>query len=155
MSTEIVVSEFIALIDNEKEYSLVEIKKILGDVYKNAYKKEKKSKAKKSSDDEENPKEKKPPSAYNIFVKENMNAVKEEYPDLTNQQRMSKIGELWAIKKEENKVATEVFMKEEEEIVEEKEVVEEVIHEILPDNEVKEKSKKSKKGGKKDKNDDK
>ena len=84
-----------------------------------------------------------------------MNAVKEEYPDLTNQQRMSKIGELWAIKKEENKVATEVFMKEEEEVVEEKEVVEEVIHEILPDNEVKEKSKKSKKGGKKDKNDDK
>ena len=103
MSTEIVVSEFITLIDNEKEYSLVEIKKILGDVYKNAYKKEKKSKAKKSSDDEENPKVKKPPSAYNIFVKEKTSTVKEEYPDLTNKERMSKIGKIWTALSDEDK----------------------------------------------------
>jgi hypothetical protein len=131
MSTQIVVSEFIALIDNEKEYSLVEIKKILGDVYKNAYKKEtkeKKTKAKKSSDDEENPKEKKPPSAYNIFVKENMGTVKEQFPEMNNQERMSKIGELWSIKKAENKVIEEVT---EEVVAKEEEVAEEVAEEVV------------------------
>ena len=104
MSTEIVMNEFSTLIDNEKEYSLAEFKKIFADVYKNAYKKEKKTKAKKS-DDEENPKEKKPPTAYNIFVKEQRVIIKEQglYPDLNSREIMSKIGELWTRKKEEAK----------------------------------------------------
>jgi hypothetical protein len=152
------MSEFITLIDNEKEYSLVEIKKILSDVYKNTYKKDtkvKKTKAKKSSDDEENPKEKKAPTAYNIFVKENMSAVKEKYPELNNQERMSKIGELWAIKKEEN---NEAVAKEIQEVAEEnKEAVAEEIQEVAEEiqevaEEIQEEEpKKTKKGGKKGK----
>jgi predicted hydrocarbon binding protein len=151
------MSEFITLIDNEKEYSLVEIKKILGDVYKNAYKKDtkvKKAKAKKSSDDEENPKEKKAPTAYNIFVKENMSAVKEKYPELNNQERMSKIGELWAIKKEENKEAVaEEIQEVAEEIQEVAEEIQEVAEEIqeVAEEIQEEEPKKTKKGGKKGK----
>jgi hypothetical protein len=104
--------DFFSVIDNEKEYSLVEFKKIMGVVYKKAYKKdikEKKTKVKKSPNDEKKTKVKKPPSAYNIFVKENMTAVKKQYPELTNQAHMKKIGELWTIKKEENKMDIDVI----------------------------------------------
>ena len=111
-STQIIMTEFTKVIDVEKEYTRSEMGKILTQIYHEITKgkkptgdkpkKPRKSKKNKDSDDEE-PKKKREPTAYNIFVKENMPLVKEEFPELSRQDLMRKVGEMWKAKKEEQK----------------------------------------------------
>ena len=101
------MTEFTNVIDVEKEYSRSEMGKILTQIYheitkgkKPATDKPKKPrKSKKNSDDEEEPKKKREPTHYNIFVKEQMPLIKEEFPELSRQDLMRKVGELWKMKK--------------------------------------------------------
>jgi hypothetical protein len=107
-STQIIMTEFTNVIDVEKEYTRGEMGKILTQIYheitkgkKPATDKPKKPrKSKKTSDDEEEPKKKREPTKYNIFVKEQMPLIKEEFPELSRQDLMRKVGELWKMKKE-------------------------------------------------------
>ena len=101
-----IIDEFTTLIDTEKEYTRSELGKILTGVYhqitsgkKNAEPKKKKSK--KEVDDDAAPKKKREPTAYNLFVKEKMPIIKEEFPELSRQDLMKKVGELWKVQKEE------------------------------------------------------
>ena len=90
--TDMIVKEFVEQIDNEKEYSLAEMKKILGEIYKTKSKNasssdseidiEKKTKhTKKEKNDVENKEKKREPTAYNNFVKERIKNLKTENPD--------------------------------------------------------------------------
>ena len=114
------MTEFTALVDTEKEYTRSELGKLLTEVFnqintgkkttkkqktdsetgdKPKTKKSKKTKSKGSDDDAE-PKKKREPTLYNLFVKEQMPLVKEEFPDLNRQDLMRKIGENWKVQKE-------------------------------------------------------
>lgn len=107
--TQKIINTFTTLVDTDKEYTRVELSKILTAVYhqitsdksKNTDDKPKKKKLKKEKDsgDEVEPKNKREPTEYNIFVKENMSIIKEEFPDMTRQDLMRKIGEMWKNKK--------------------------------------------------------
>jgi len=111
--TQMIIKEFTTLVDTEKEYTRAELGKMLTEVYSqitsNKQKKtddkskKKKSKKEKNSDEEVEPKKKREPTPYNIFVKEQMSIVKEEFPDLNRQDLMKKVGEIWKTKKEEAK----------------------------------------------------
>ena len=90
--TNMIVKEFVEQIDNEKEYSLAEMKKILGEIYKTKSKNasssdseidiEKKTKrTKKEKNDVEKNEKKRKPTAYNNFVKERIKNLKTENPD--------------------------------------------------------------------------
>lgn len=94
-STKQIIDKFNEAVDINKEYTKNELCIILNTVYKEVYSKN-------------NKKEKRPPTKYNMFVSENMKKMKDEYPDLTRQDLMKKIGELW--KKQKN-VETEVLEK--------------------------------------------
>ena len=94
-STKQIIDKFNEAVDINKEYTKNELCIILNTVYKEVYSKN-------------NKKEKRPPTKYNMFVSENMKKLKDEYPDLTRQDLMKKIGELW--KKQKN-VETEVLEK--------------------------------------------
>ena len=48
-------------------------------------------------------------SAYNLFVKEKMEVVKTELPDLTNSERMTEIGRRWQQFKEDNPNYNELY----------------------------------------------
>jgi hypothetical protein len=48
-------------------------------------------------------------SAYNLFVKEQMEVVKTELPDLTNSERMTEIGRRWQQFKEDNPNYNELY----------------------------------------------
>ena len=105
-TTQQIIDEFTTLIDTEKEYTRSELGKILTGVYhqitsgkKNAEPKKKKSK--KEVDDDAAPKKKREPTAYNLFVKEKMPIIKEEFPELSRQDLMKKVGEMWKAQKEE------------------------------------------------------
>ena len=114
-TTQLIVNEFTTLIDTEKEYTRNELGKILTEVFhqinsgKKTSKKQKthetyvkNTKKSKSSDDEScEPKNKREPTHYNLFVKNNMSIVKEEFPELSRQDLMRKVGELWRTSKEE------------------------------------------------------
>ena len=41
------------------------------------------------------------PSAYNLFIKDNIASVREQNPDLNNKEVLSKVAKLWNKKKEE------------------------------------------------------
>ena len=119
-TTQKFMTEFTALVDTEKEYTRSELGKLLTEVFhqintgkKNTKKqktdsdtgeepKTKKSKKTKSkgSDDDAEPKKKREPTLYNLFVKEQMPLVKDEFPDLNRQDLMRKIGENWKVQKE-------------------------------------------------------
>ena len=119
-TTQQFMTEFTTLVDTEKEYTRSELGKLLTEVFhqintgkKNTKKqktdsetgdkpKTKKSKKTKSkgSDDDAEPKKKREPTLYNLFVKEQMPLVKEEFPDLNRQDLMRKIGENWKALKE-------------------------------------------------------
>jgi len=111
--TQKVIKAFTTHVDTEKEYTRAELGKILTAVYHQIVfdkpkktddkPKKKKSKKEKDSDEEAEPKKKREPTAYNLFVKEQMSIVKEEFPDLNRQDLMKKVGELWKAKKEETK----------------------------------------------------
>tara|TARA_B110001452_G_C14823330_1_gene287463 strand:- start:38 stop:397 length:360 start_codon:yes stop_codon:yes gene_type:complete len=109
--TQKIINEFTTLIDTEKEYTRSELGKMLTEVYRQITSdkpnktddkpKKKKSKKRNDSDEEAEPKKKREPTKYNLFVKEQMSIVKEEFPDLNRQDLMKKVGELWKTKKEE------------------------------------------------------
>ena len=122
-TTQQFMTEFTALVDTEKEYTRSELGKLLTEVFhqinsgKKISKKQKtdsetddepktkkskktKSKKTKSSDDDAEPKKKREPTLYNLFVKEQMPLVKDEFPDLNRQDLMRKIGENWKVQKE-------------------------------------------------------
>ena len=116
-TTQQFMTEFTALVDTKKEYTRSELGKLLTEVFhqinsgkkiskkdksdndKPKTKKSKKTKSKGSDDDAE-PKKKREPTLYNLFVKEQMPLVKEEFPDLNRQDLMRKIGENWGTKKQ-------------------------------------------------------
>ena len=118
-TTQQFMTEFTTLVDTEKEYTRSELGKLLTEVFnqinsgKKTTKKQKKDsdtdeepKTKKSkktkskgSDDDAEPKKKREPTLYNLFVKEQMPLVKEEFPDLNRQDLMRKIGENWKAQK--------------------------------------------------------
>ena len=104
--TQKIINEFTTLVDTEKEYTRAELGKMLTEVYHQITSdkpKKKKSKKEKDSDEEAEPKKKREPTAYNLFVKEQMSIVKEEFPDLNRQDLMKKVSELWKAKKEQEK----------------------------------------------------
>ena len=110
-STQIIMTQFTNVIDVEKEYTRSEMGKIFTQIYheitkgkKPATDKPKKTrKSKKNNDDDEEPKKKREPTHYNIYVKEQMPIIKEEFPELSRQDLMRKVGELWKMKKEGEK----------------------------------------------------
>ena len=108
--TQMIINEFTTLVDTEKEYTRAELGKMLTEVYhqitsdkpKKTDDKHKKKKSKKeNSDDEAEPKKKREPTAYNLFVKEQMSIVKEKFPELNRQDLMRKISEMWKAQKDE------------------------------------------------------
>jgi cell wall-associated NlpC family hydrolase len=105
-----IMNEFVQLIDTEKEYSLKELKEKLTEVYKTKTAKTAKKTAKKteasSSDDEEKPKKrgrpakvsdkpKRAPSAYNKFVKERIEKLKTERPEVAAKDLMRVAASEW------------------------------------------------------------
>ena len=117
-TTQLIVNEFTTLIDTEKEYTRNELGKILTEVFhqinsgkktskklntdetdETKVKKTKVKKSKSSDDESSEPKKKREPTLYNLFVKENMSVVKEEFPELSRQDLMRKVGELWRASK--------------------------------------------------------
>jgi hypothetical protein len=89
MTTKDVVSDFVTKVGDKENCTLDELKKLLTEVYKNKTKK-------KSSG------VKKEPSAYNIFVKEEIARIKKEDPNVDNKQFMSIAAERWKAHKEKN-----------------------------------------------------
>lgn len=81
-NTQTIITNFTNLIDINKKYTNKELVNILNKVYNDVYK------------------TKKEPTKYNLFVKENISKLKDTYPDLSRQNLMRKIGELWKQKQE-------------------------------------------------------
>ena len=142
-TTEQIITTFTEQVDTDKEYTRAELSKMLTEIYNNL------NKGKKAKGDGEE-KKKKEPSAYNLYLKEQMPIVKEEFPDLPGRELMKKIGEMWKEKKEgEKKViakVTEIWKNKEKSEEEVKEEVKEV------EEEVKEVKEEKKKKGRKPKN---
>ena len=82
-NTQTIITNFTKLIDINKKYSNKELVNILNKVYNDVYK------------------TKKEPTKYNLFVKENISKLKDTYPDLSRQNLMRKIGELWKQKQKQ------------------------------------------------------
>ena len=122
-----IITEFTSLIDTDKDYDLKELKQILADVYntKNGKKKSTKQVATApvnntdtDSDDDKpkkrgrpakvkldkngNIKPKKAPTAYNNFVKQAMEELKKQHPDVSAKELMGMVGPKWkALSKQE------------------------------------------------------
>ena len=94
--TKEIVAKFTTLIDADLEYSRADMAKILTTVYREVTN-NKTKKVKKNVEGEE--KKKRAPTAYNIFVKEKMAVVKEEFPELNRQDLMKKIAVMWNAEK--------------------------------------------------------
>ena len=91
-----VVADFAALFDEkDEEVSLVEMKKMLSEVHKAAsgLKKKSSKKGKKESGKDEKPK--RAPTAYNLFMKEQMEKLKQDGSSLSGKEKMQAIAELW------------------------------------------------------------
>jgi len=90
-----VVADFAALFEGkDEEVSLAEMKKMLTEVHKASSSSKKVSKkGKKEAGEVEKPK--RPPTAYNLFMKEEMEKLKIEGSTLTGKEKMQKIAELW------------------------------------------------------------
>ena len=106
--TKDVLEKFNEAVDINKEYTKNELCLILNTVYKEVYSKKNEKK------------EKRPPTKYNIFVSENMKKMKDEFPELTRQDLMKKIGEFWKRQKETKEEETKEEETKDEEIQEEK-----------------------------------
>jgi iron uptake system EfeUOB component EfeO/EfeM len=106
-----IISEFVQLIDNDKDYSLKELKQMLTDVYKTKTCKTAKpakqtEKSETSSDEDEKPKKrgrpakvsdkpKRAPSAYNKYVKERIEKLKSETPEMPAKDLMRMAAAEW------------------------------------------------------------
>tara|TARA_B000000477_G_scaffold124118_3_gene130925 strand:- start:227 stop:619 length:393 start_codon:yes stop_codon:yes gene_type:complete len=80
--TKIIIDNFINNIDITKEYSLVELKKIITDEHKKAYANNKNLGAKKLTD-------------YQKYVKENLSKTKSENPELKQNDVMKLVAKKW------------------------------------------------------------
>ena len=101
-TTQQTINTFIEQVDTNKEYTRAELGKLLTQVFndlKNEGKPAKKEKKPKKEEDGEE-KKKREPTAYNLFVKEKMPLLNEEFPNLSRQDLMKKVGEIWRAKKE-------------------------------------------------------
>jgi hypothetical protein len=104
-----IMNEFVQLIDTEKEYSLKELKEKLTEVYKTKTAKTAKKTMKNteaSSSDDEKPKKrgrpakvsdkpKRAPSAYNKYVKERIEKLKSESPEVAAKDLMRVAASEW------------------------------------------------------------
>lgn len=156
-TTEQIITTFTEQVDTDKEYTRAELSKMLTEIYNNL------NKGKKAKGNGEE-KKKKEPSAYNLYLKEQMSVVKEEFPDLSGRELMKKIGEMWKEKKEKEKKViakvTEIWKnkekseeevdKEVQEVEEEVQVVDKEVKEV--EEEVQEVKEEKKKKGRKPKN---
>ena len=100
-STQFVMKMFIDNVDTDKEYTRSELSKLLTMVYYQINSVKKNKKTKKEDNNDNVPKKKREPTAYNLFVKEKMPIIKEEFPDLSRQDLMKKVGEMWKAQKDE------------------------------------------------------
>jgi hypothetical protein len=129
-----IINEFVELIDTNKDYTLKDLKQILTEVYntkagKNKNKVDKSDKPPKTIDtdssDDEKPKKrgrpakvkldkngdikvKKAPSAYNIYVKQTIEAMKKENRDTPAKELMSIAANKWKSLTQEEKDAYKV-----------------------------------------------
>ncbi len=104
MSTTEIINDFVNKIDTEKEYTLKELKDALDEVYKThaaankAEKKQKKAtKATKAAPKEDlvEPKAKRAPSAYNKFVKQRIQQLKQEQDGIAPKDLMKMAASEW------------------------------------------------------------
>jgi hypothetical protein len=124
-----IINEFVDIIDTNKDYTLKDLKQILTEVYntkagKNKKKVDNADKAPKMTDtdssDDEKPKKrgrpakvkldkngdikvKKTPSAYNIYVKQTIEAMKKENPDTPAKELMGLAANKWKLLTQEEK----------------------------------------------------
>ena len=101
-TTQQIMTIFNEQVDTNKEYTRSELGKMLTQIYNSQVNNKKKPKEKKEKQEKEEggEKKKREPTAYNLFVKEKLPLVKEEFPDLTRQDLMRKVGEMWKATKE-------------------------------------------------------
>lgn len=88
MPTSDVVKEFVANVGEKEDHTLDELKKLLSESYKS------KTKKKASTG------EKKAPSAYNIFIRDEIARIKKETPNVNNTEFMSIAASRWREHKE-------------------------------------------------------
>tara|TARA_B100001142_G_scaffold317538_1_gene358593 strand:+ start:724 stop:1077 length:354 start_codon:yes stop_codon:yes gene_type:complete len=80
-NTQNIITNFVDTIDINTKYTNKELVTILNKIYSEVYKQKKNTT--------------RVPTKYNLFVKDNMSKLKEANPDLSRQDLMRKIGELW------------------------------------------------------------
>ena len=105
----------------DEELSKKELKKAISDIYDALNKPEKKTRKSKKdidSSDEKTEKKKRPPTAYNLFMREQMAKLKESESDddkMTAKAKMEFIANLWKQKKESESEKEEEEVKKDEE----------------------------------------
>jgi hypothetical protein len=101
MSTTEIINDFVNKIDTEKEYTLKELKDALDEVYKThaatnkAEKKQKKATKAAPKEDLVEPKAKRAPSAYNKFVKQRIQQLKQEQDGIPPKDLMKMAASEW------------------------------------------------------------
>ena len=110
----------------DEELSKKELKKAISDIYDALNKPEKKTRKSKNdtdSSDEKTEKKKRPPTAYNLFMREQMAKLKESESDddkMTAKAKMEFIANLWKQKKESESEKEEDEVKKDDKEEEEK-----------------------------------
>jgi len=102
-NTKEIMDKFNEIVDFKKVYTKNELCAILNTIYSDVYSKHKTVQKKTTRQ----------PTKYNIFVSENIGKLKNEYSELSRQDLMKKVGELW--RKEKSKEDDEVTNKDESE----------------------------------------
>jgi len=100
-NTKKIMDKFNEIVDFNKVYTKNELCAILNTIYSDVYSKHKTVQKKTTRQ----------PTKYNIFVSENIGKLKNEYSELSRQDLMKKVGELW--RKEKSKEDNEVTNKDE------------------------------------------
>ena len=111
MTTTEIISEFNKNINLDQDYTLVELKSILSDIYKIKKIEEKPKKlGRKAKEPKLNAKgeekKKREPSEYNLFIKDKYAEFKTMYPTLKAKELMLMASSQWSIKKNETIEAT-------------------------------------------------
>lgn len=120
-----IINEFVQLIENDKDYELKELKQMLSDVYKTKTTKKTKKAAKSEeqttdSQDEKPKKGRRPakvnemskrkPSAYNNYVKSQIETLKKEQPEVQAKDLMKIAATSWkTLSKEEQETYKVVY----------------------------------------------
>ena len=95
-----IVSDFAALFEGkDEEVSLIDMKKSLTEIFKAASSIKSKKATKKVKGENGADKPKRAPTAYNIFMKDHMKALKDDGSALTGPQKMAHIADLWKLEK--------------------------------------------------------